>query len=175
MDKRWFRLTTKSVAFMGIMVALQIVLARVTNISLGPNLRINLGFLPVAAAGMLLGPFCAMLVAIAGDLLGNTLFSSGATFLGFTLTAALGGINYGLWLYQRKVTPLRAVLTILPITIVCNILLNTFWLWVMKGDAVIADIPARILKNLLQFPVNAAILYAFAKLMERVPEHLRKM
>lgn len=175
MHSRWFCLTTRSLAFMGMMTALQIILARVINIPLGPNLRLNLAFLPVAATGMLLGPFCAMLVAIAGDLLGNTLFSSGATFLGFTLVAALGGINYGLWLYRRRVTLLRAFLTIAPVTLVCNILLNTYFLWLMKGNAILADIPARITKNLLQFPINAILLYLFSQLMERIPARLKQM
>lgn len=173
MNKAYFRTSTRIVAFAGILVALQIVMARLLNFAIGPNLRVNPGFLPVAAAGMLLGPVWAALVAAAGDILGNALFPTGPLHLGFTLTAVLGGINYGLWLYQRKITIPRAIFTILPVIIVCNILLNTFFLWTMRGDAVLADIPVRILKNLLQFPVNAALLYGFGQLMERVPAQLR--
>ena len=99
---------------MGVLLAMQIVLSRMMNIQLSPSLRLNLGFLPTAVAGMLMGPFCSMLVAVCGDLLGATLFPSGALFPGFTITAALAGINYGLWLYRREPKLWRAALTILP-------------------------------------------------------------
>lgn len=94
--REWFRLTPKRLCMMGVLLAMQIVLSRMMNIQLSPSLRLNLGFLPTAVAGMLMGPFCSMLVAVCGDLLGATLFPSGALFPGFTITAALAGINYGL-------------------------------------------------------------------------------
>ena len=90
--REWFRLTPKRLCMMGVLLAMQIVLSRMMNIQLSPSLRLNLGFLPTAVAGMLMGPFCSMLVAVCGDLLGATLFPSGALFPGFTITAALAGI-----------------------------------------------------------------------------------
>lgn len=173
MNKDWFHFSTKRLCIMGILIALQILLARLVNIPIGTYTRVNLGFLPNAVAGMLMGPFCAMLVAASGDLLGATLFPSGAIFPGFTLTAALAGINYGLWLNRRKMTWWRAVLCVLPVTLVCNIGMNTLWLYMISGDAALAAFPVRALKNLVQYPVNVALLYAVGKLMERLPAQLR--
>ena len=165
--REWFRLPPKRLCMMGVLLAMQIVLSRMMNIQLSPSLRLNLGFLPTAVAGMLMGPFCSMLVAVCGDLLGATLFPSGALFPGFTITAALAGINYGLWLYRREPKLWRAALTILPVTLICNIGLNTLWLWMLQGSGVLATFPARALKNVAQYPLNVALLYLTMKLVSR--------
>ena len=50
------RLTTQKLCVMGVLMALQIILSRITAINLGNWLRISFGFLPNAIAGYLLGP-----------------------------------------------------------------------------------------------------------------------
>lgn len=173
--RSWFQLTPKRLCMMGVLLAMQLVMSRLLNIQLSESLRVNLGFLPNAVAGMLMGPFCGMLVAACADLLGATLFPSGAVFPGFTLTAALAGMNYGLWLYRRKDNLLRAALCVLPVTLVCNIVLNTLWLWMLNGDGMLVTFPARALKNLAQYPVNVALLYLTMKLIRRLPASLTQV
>ena len=58
------RITTYKLCVMGILVALQILLSRITAISLGNWLRISFGFLPNAVAGYLFGPVGGLLVAV---------------------------------------------------------------------------------------------------------------
>lgn len=53
------RLTTQKLCVMGVLMALQIILSRITAINLGNWLRISFGFLPNAIAGYLLGPSAA--------------------------------------------------------------------------------------------------------------------
>ena len=57
------RLTTQKLCVMGVLMALQIILSRITAINLGNWLRISFGFLPNAIAGYLLGPIGGTLVA----------------------------------------------------------------------------------------------------------------
>ena len=47
------RLTTQKLCVMGVLMALQIILSRITAINLGNWLRISFGFLPNAIAGYL--------------------------------------------------------------------------------------------------------------------------
>lgn len=171
----WFHLTPKRLCMMGVLLAMQLVMSRLLNLQLSDFLRVNLGFLPNAVAGMLMGPFCGMLVAACADLLGATLFPSGAVFPGFTLSAALAGLNYGLWLYRRRESLWRAALCVLPVTLVCNIALNTLWLWMLSGDGMLVSLPARALKNLAQYPVNVALLYLTMKLIRRLPPSLTQV
>ena len=88
---------TKTLTLMGLLIALEIVLSRFLSINAW-NIRIGFSFVPIAAAGMLLGPIPAGIVAAAADILGATLFPSGPFFPGFTLTAFLTGTLLGVFL-----------------------------------------------------------------------------
>ena len=70
--RSWFQLTPRRLCMMGVLLAMQVVMSRLFNVQLSDSLRVNLGFLPNAVAGMLMGPFCGMLVAACADLLGAT-------------------------------------------------------------------------------------------------------
>ena len=72
-----------------------------------------------------------------------------------------------MWLYRREPKLWRAALTILPVTLICNIGLNTLWLWMLQGSGVLATFPARALKNIAQYPLNVALLYLTTKLVSR--------
>ena len=63
------RITTYKLCVMGILVALQILLSRITAISVGNWLRISFGFLPNAVAGYMFGPVGGLLVA--AGMIGN--------------------------------------------------------------------------------------------------------
>lgn len=70
------------------------------RIQLTPTIRIGPGFLCNACIGMLFGPFVAMLAGICTDTLGYLVNSGGAAYFpGYMLTAMLGGILHGLFLY----------------------------------------------------------------------------
>ena len=58
------RLTTQKLCVMGVLMAMQIILSRITAINLGNWLRISFGFLPNAIAGYLLGPIGGMLAIL---------------------------------------------------------------------------------------------------------------
>ena len=86
----------------GSLVALEIVLARFCSIQAW-NLRIGFSFLPIAMASIRFGPIPAAMAASAADILGAVLFpTTGAYFPGFTLTAFLTGVIFGLCLYRRQ-------------------------------------------------------------------------
>ena len=85
------RLTTQKLCVMGVLMALQIILSRITAINLGNWLRISFGFLPNAIAGYLLGPIGGTLVAWGSDALG-TILTGQAINPGLSVTAALTSI-----------------------------------------------------------------------------------
>ena len=73
---------------LALLVALDIILTRFLSINT-QFLRISLGMIPVAIAGIAFGPVWGGLCGAVGDVLGMLIFPSGAYFPGFTLTAAL--------------------------------------------------------------------------------------
>ena len=174
------RLTTQKLCVMGVLMALQIILSRITAINLGNWLRISFGFLPNAIAGYLLGPIGGTLVAI------NP---------GLSVTAALGGFFYGLMLHKRPVTIWRTMACLLVVSLVCHFLLNTYFLAMAGFTAVSdgADYPAfvrelvrpiygegatmpawisvcnRFIKQVVVYPVNVAMLLLMLRGVQRMP------
>ena len=122
---------THRIVLMALLAAIQIVLSRFLSINLW-NLKIGFAFVPIALAGMLLGPMGAGLTGVVADLIGATLFPSGAFFPGFTLTAFATAFGYGFFLHKKQgmANILGAVLFS---EIVGTILLNTLWISILYG------------------------------------------
>ena len=139
------------------------------TIKLPPDLKIGFGFLTHAAIGMLFGPSVGMLAGVATDVLGYFAggFTMGGYFPGYTLTAVAGGLLWGLWLYERRVTIGRAIGAKVCINLFCNIGLNTLWLTLVGGKAMGALLLVRVPKNLLMLPVEIFLLYFGMKLVDR--------
>ena len=170
---------TKRLCVIAVLIAMQIVLGRVAAINVGNYLKISFGFIPIAVCGILTGPFWTLLMASVCDILGALLFPTGAFYWGFTLVAAVGGLIYGLFLYQKKENLLRCMLCTLTVALICNILLNMVFLiqigaMVGPGNEGFWTVMwTRVLKNLIQFPVNGLILFGVWKALQRIPASLR--
>lgn len=134
--------TTHKLVLMAMLAATQIVLSRFLSINLW-NLKIGFSFVPIAVAGMLLGPISAGLTGAVADLVGATLFPSGAFFPGFTLTAFLTAFGYGFFLQKKQDLP-NILAAVLFSEIIGTILLNTLWISILYGTPFIALLPARI-------------------------------
>ena len=99
--------STERLVLLALMVALQVVMGKIIQINLVSK-EFNLGFLPIAAAGALMGPAAGAVVGALGDLIGSLLFPTGAYFPGFTLTSALVGLVFSLIL-RAKASWVRAL------------------------------------------------------------------
>ena len=130
--------STRCLAVTALLIAINVTLDLLgLSIKLPPNLRIGFGFLCNASIGMLFGPVVGMMAGVCTDVLGYFAgnLSMGAYFPGYTLTAVVGGLIWGLWLYPRKITVWRAIGAKTCINLFCNICLNTLWLTVTGGKA----------------------------------------
>ncbi len=142
---------------MGLFIALEIILTRFLSINT-PILRIGFGFLPIAMLAILYGPIWAAAAYAIGDLIGIALFPSGPFFPGFTLSAALTGLVYGWLLYQKPITWKRALPAAAVVCLGINLILDTFWLYLLMDKAVIGMLPARLLKASVMLPVQTATI-----------------
>lgn len=118
------KITLRQLTVSALLIALDVVFSRVLAINT-PLMKIGLGFAAVALSAMLYGPAWAALTAALGDLIGALLFPTGAYFPGFTATAALTGLIFGLFLYRREKSWLRAFLAALCNCLLVTLLLNT--------------------------------------------------
>ena len=158
------RVTTLATA--GMLVALGVILSFFT-IQLSDALKISFSFLPLSMGGMLFGPVVGGVMGVVGDVLGYFVRPSGPFFPGFTLNALVTGAIYGFFFFRHPVTLKRCALASLSVVLLVNLLLNPMWLSLMYGRAFVALVAVRIIKNIVMFPINTALLYASLRLVER--------
>ena len=159
-ELRYPRCLALTALFISLNIAMDLLGIR---IQLTPTIRIGPGFLCNACIGMLFGPFVAMLAGICTDTLGYLVNSGGAAYFpGYMLTAMLGGILHGLFLYpagrSRTRRLVRVVLDKTCINLFCNLGLNTLWLSMLYGDSFLVLLPARAIKNLMMLPFECIAL-----------------
>lgn len=158
-----------TITCIALLIALDIILTRFVSINT-QFLRIGFGMIPVAIAGAAFGPVWGGVCGAVGDLLGLMIFPSGAFFPGFTLTAALTGVIYGLCMYRRPRKIMYAVLASIIVCIGCNLILDTIWLDIMYGSGFLAILPARAIKCAINIPVYSFLVYIlWDKAITRIP------
>lgn len=123
------------------LIALQVVLSRFLSIQLW-NLKIGFSFVPVIIAARIFGPFQSMTVYVVGDLIGTFLFPTGPYFPGFTISAAISGLIFGL-LLNKKITPIRIVLSSVLNQLITSLILNTLWISYTAGVPFKAQLAVR--------------------------------
>ncbi|MGI6005120.1 MAG: folate family ECF transporter S component [Christensenellales bacterium] len=152
-------------------IAVQLVL-NLFRITITPELRISMGFLGGSMIGMLFGPSVSVFTAAIGDILGYFLKPEGGYFFGFTVTAMAGGLISGLVLYKKKPNLWRCVLDRGLVAILCNMALNSLWLSIISGKAIWVLLPARIVKNLVMWPIEAVLLMLVGMIVYRVNKRM---
>lgn len=139
------------------------------RIWLTPELRLGVSFVLNASIAMLYGPSVGMMAGFCTDVLGYMVNpAGGAYFPGYTLTAMMGGMLYGLWLYPRRPAKLRILGAKLSINLFCNVGLNTLWIAMTGGKAMTLLLPARLAKNLMLLPFEVVLLYLVTTLVLKV-------
>ena len=117
---------TKHMVWMGILIAVSIVLSRFLSFSAW-NVKIGFAFIPIVIGAVLFGPVQGGIAAAAADFLGAILFPIGMYFPGFTVTAFLTGLTYGILLHKNR-SMFRIACAVLIVQLVYGLLLNTCWI-----------------------------------------------
>ena len=167
MQKKIF--STQMMAVLSVLLALEVIIARFGTIRPSESTKLSLDFIPVVIAAILYGPIPAVVMSILADILGAFLFPVGPFFPGFTLTAALTGLIYGMLLHKSQSFP-RILSAVLLQQLLCSMLLNTFWLHVLYGMPYLPTMAAR----LIQCAVMAALQLVMIPILVKTIQSLEK-
>ena len=151
------KITTRQLAVSALLVAADVLFVRVFALNT-PIMKIGLGFAAIALCAMAYGPWWTAGVSALGDLLGSLLFPTGAYFPGFTVTAAITGMIFGLALYKREVRFTTALIAAATNCVVVSFLLNSALISYISGNAYSAMLAARAVQLAVMLPVQAAVL-----------------
>lgn len=169
------------------MAALAIILSYTTSFYITQNIKIGFSGLPNRLVDFMFGPVVGCIFGGLMDIIKFFIKPDGAFFPGYTLTAMVGGLIYGVFYYRLQIKqPLdkeatgsklalawikanvSSILLILIanvlVKVICNIGLNTLWSSMFTGKAWIALLPTRLLKNLIQIPVDTVLHFVLLKI-----------
>ena len=132
------------------------------KIPLNDQLRITFTFVPVAVAGWLFGIVPAVLVSTIGDIVGCFLFPQGAYFYGYTITAMLSGLIFGICLYGKsgKSFIIYVILSRFLVSLLLNVGLNSYWATFFVPKAFTVIMWGKLVKNAVMLPIEIIVLFA---------------
>lgn len=162
---------TKRLVLTAVLISLSIVLTRLLSIQF-LTIRVGFGFLPLAFISIMFGPFWGAVAAAVADITGFFMFPPPAPFFpGFTLSAALTGFIYGVFMYNKKnigdISLKRVILACGSVGLFVNFILNTFWLYLIVRDAVIPTIPVRALWAIVFTSISITVINSLKSAVNR--------
>ena len=163
------RFTPKMMAILSILLALEVIIARFGTIRPSESIKLSLDFVPVVIAAILFGTIPAVVMSILADILGAFLFPVGPFFPGFTVTAALTGVIYGLLLHKGQTFP-RVICAVVLQQLLCSLLLNTFWLHLLYGLPFLPTMTARLIQCGIMAAIQLALIPMIAETIKNIDE-----
>ena len=156
----------KTLAASAMLLAIAVVLG-FYRLQLTEYLRIGFDFIAKELTGMLFGPAVGCMVGGLSDLIAYIMKPVGGFFPGFTVSTMLAGTIYGMILYKRPVSLVRIIAANTTVTVLINLILNTYWLTILYGDAFLALFPARAIKQMIMLPIEIVLFYAVARMLAK--------
>ncbi len=168
-------MNTRKLTLSALLLAVDVLLTRVLAFNT-PLMKIGLGFAAVAVCARLYGAPWAALVAALGDILGSILFPTGAYFPGFTLTAALTGLIFGLCLHHEELRWYRPLLAAGLNCVLISYLANSAMIAFITGNSYRSMLAARAVQLTVMLPLQILVLLWLSRsgFIQRLIEHAQK-
>ena len=122
--------------FCGLLVAVAFIISMLNPLNLSNTIKISFSFVAVSLSGYVAGPVAGILVGGLCDVLTAICKPTGVYFFGYTFTAMLSGMIYGMFLfkYNRNIlkndvadTILKCVISRFLVSLIVTVVLNTFF------------------------------------------------
>ena len=158
--------SVRSLVIIAMLLAVHTVLSILGSVRVSDSLKISTGFVATAIMAVSYGPVVGLIFGAAGDIIQWMINPTGPLALGLTLNAALAAMVYGFTLYKKLpkkaidiLYMLRIIVCVSLINILINAVLGTFWLADLYGWDYKVYFWPRLIKNLIQIPINSIIIY----------------
>lgn len=163
-----------SICVASMMMGLNTLLGYFKIILIPKILTISFSSLAVAACAMFCGPLLTGTVGAIADILKYIIRPDGPFFPGFTINEFLTGLIYGYFFYKRTdISVKRCISARLVIVILINMLLTPLWLYILYGNSFWALVSARLVKNIVMFPIDVMLLYMVTQITSRIMKQIR--
>ena len=176
----------RELTYMAFLVALEVVLNRFCSVNTA-GLKIGFAFVPIVVAASLLGPVPAAVVYALADLVGALLFPIGTYHPGFTVSAAVMGAVWGIFLYKadngertlvrwKKISLFpNVILPSLFNNLMMGLAVNTYWVSMLYGSKSYAGWALyRVTEYALLIPLNILLVPVVLRLTGELKRLMRK-
>ncbi|GKQ42150.1 membrane protein [Companilactobacillus sp. RD055328] len=151
-------LLVRELTWLSALIALQMILGR---LEVGPNfVKFGFGFIATALIGYYYGPITGAIVGVVSDIVTHVIFPDPSGFFwGFTLSALVAGLIYGLVLHEKKITYWRALLVTVIVVVIVNTLMNTLWISMMMNFSFWKLLAPRLIKEVLTVIFQSIVIW----------------
>lgn len=163
----------KKMILVAVLLAMLIILSRFLSIKT-PIMKISFAFVPTMLCAIWLGPKWTVLLNVLGDIIGATLFPTGPYFVGYTISTAIAGLIYGIFLYKKqedsytaKQFILRLIFSTTLVAVIVNMGLNTLWSSIMTGKAFMVLFATRVVKQIIMIPIHVVVIFFLEKVLRK--------
>lgn len=148
----------KTIVMTALLIALGIVLGQF-SIQLTPTTKIGISFIATQLTAVLFGPVVGGIMGGVSDILKFIIKPTGTFLIGYTISAILGPMIYGILLYKKSLTFWRIFLSKAIVAVLINLILGCFWQCHYFGAGFLALIPAKLLQQVIQVPIQSLIFW----------------
>ena len=135
------------------------------------SLGISLGFIFLAIACMLFGPYPALLIGLLSDVIGYLIKPDGAFFIGYTFQSMLACFTYALCLHKTYVTFTRCFIARVIVNLVCNVIVGSIcWAFIFNlnlNQTMTYLLTTSLPKNLVYLLPQSIVLFIVLKAILR--------
>ena len=162
-----------TVILCGLMGALGIILKMFASIPFGP-FTITYAWIPNRIIDFMFGPAVGAVYGGVMDIIKFIMKPTGTFNLGYTAVAVLAGLIFGTILYKKPVSFMRIVFAQSLVKIFINAGLSTYLMAFERGEAFMAIMPVRLVKNLIMIPLDSILLFVVLTALMKVLPRLKK-
>ena len=163
----------QTVVFCGLMGALSIILGLFASIHFGP-FSITYAWIPNRIIDFMFGPVVGALYGGVMDVIKFMLKPNGSFNLAYTAMAVLAGLIFGVVLYNKQISFMRIVFAQTLVKIFINVGMGTYLMAFERGQAFMALMPVRLIKNLIMIPLDSILLFIVLSALTKILLRLKK-
>ena len=163
----------QTVVFCGLMGALSIILGLFASIHFGP-FSITYAWIPNRIIDFMFGPVVGALYGGVMDVIKFMLKPNGSFNLAYTAMAVLAGLIFGVVLYNKQISFMRIVFAQTLVKIFINVGMGTYLMAFERGQAFMALMPVRLIKNLIMIPLDSILLFIVLSALTKILPRLKK-
>lgn len=151
----------KMLCYAAIIIALRVAV-KFINIPVSLGIEFSFDCYVNSIGSLVYGPLVGLAVGAVSDTLGCILHPSGPYFFPFILTEVSSSFIFGLFLWKRKISAPRVLLSKFTVNFICNIILTSLlmkpYMRMFYGKEYNFINMTRVAKNLVLFPIEAMLI-----------------